>query len=182
MDLLSSIDWKSGLTLGISLVAAACNGLFGYRLRKLWVSVFGFILGGFLGMLVTGWVTEQAAVIAGVGLLAAIIGALVAYKLYLAGIFCICFLCTASLFLLFLGTDVWWKIVLLVAGGILVGVIGVQFVKPVLIISTSLSAGMTIANSVLEWFHVSENIWYSALGAALAVVFLIFQFKNTKGS
>ena len=71
---------------------------------------------------------------------------------------------------------------LLVAGGILVGVIGVQFVKPVLIISTSLSAGMTIANSVLEWFHVSENIWYSALGAALAVAFLIFQFKNTKGS
>ena len=61
--------------------------LFGVDLKLSLIHIFGFILGGFLGMLVTGWVTEQAAVIAGVGLLVAIIGALVAYKLYLAGIF-----------------------------------------------------------------------------------------------
>ncbi len=180
MEFLKSIEWESTVTLVITLVITVLNGLFGYRLRKLWIAVWGFLIGLFLGLLVSGWLTETAWIILVAGLAAAVVGALLAYKLYLVGIFLICALAVGSTVLLLVGWEVWWQLALAAAAAVAGGVLGVLFVKPAVIVSTSISAGTSTVNSVMGLLKYENDTVALALTVVLAAVFILFQLKNSK--
>lgn len=177
---MAGMDWGPAIGAGVCLVASILNGLFGYRLRKLWIAVWGAILGLSLGMLVSGWVTETEWIIWIAGIVVALIGALIAYKLYLAGIFLVCALAVLSTILLLWGWNIWWKIVVAVLAGILAGILGVKFVKPMVIVSTSVSAGTAVSNTALNLLKISDPAVSLAAAAVLAVLFAVFQLKNAK--
>ncbi len=182
MNILVGMDWGPAVGAGAGLVVTILNGLFGYRLRKLWIAVWGALIGLTLGMLVSGWATEEEWVIWAVGAVVALTGALVAYRLYLAGIFLVCGLAALSTVLLLLGWNVWWKIGAAVLAGVLTGILGVKFVKPMVIASTSISAGTAASQTVLDLLKISDPAVSLAAAAVLAVLFAVFQLKNAKDS
>ena len=178
MNLLAGSHWEPVLGAGAGLIVTLLNGLFGYRLRKLWISVWGALIGFGLGTLVSGWAAEESWIIWTAGIAVALLGALVAYRLYLAGIFLVCALAALSTVLLLWGWNIWWKIVAAVLAGILVGILGVKFVKPMVILSTSISAATAVSHMVLEWLKIPSPAASFLVSAVLAVLFAVFQVKN----
>lgn len=112
MDVLNGMGWESITAVVPTLIVTVLNGLFGYRLRKLWIAVWGFVIGLFLGMGIAAWFTNTQWIILVAGLAAAVVGALLAYRLYIVGIFLICALAVGSTVLLLVGRTFWWQLAL----------------------------------------------------------------------
>ncbi|MEG2843437.1 MAG: hypothetical protein RR900_08115, partial [Ruthenibacterium sp.] len=77
--------------------------------------------------------------------------------------------------------------IVIVAGGILIGVLAVKFTRPVLIFATALGGGLTAAKNLLIMTGVTallgaEGIWLYlpiAVGLLLAGLGAWFQYKTT---
>ena len=180
MDVLNGMGWESITAVVPTLIVTVLNGLFGYRLRTLWIAVWGFVIGLFLGMGIAAWFTNTQWIILVAGLAAAVVGALLAYRLYIVGIFLICALAVGSTVLLLVGRTFWWQLALAAVAAVLGGVLGVMFVRPAVIATTSISAGTATVSSVMGLLGYRNDTVTWALMAVLSAVFILFQLKNAK--
>ena len=97
--------------------------------------------------------------------------------------FLLCGLAASStVLLLLLNWESSWKIALIVLVGIAAGVLGVMFVKPVVIASTSVHAGTAVVSGVMELMHYSNPTVSLAAVVVLTALFVLFQLKNAKDS
>ena len=64
--------------------------------------------------------------------------------------------------------------------GVLGGVLGVMFVRPAVIATTSISAGTATVSSVMGLLGYRNDTVTWALMAVLSAVFILFQLKNAK--
>src|SRR5699024_5327747 len=102
---------------------------FGYKLMRVGITVIGFSIGFFITAFMVNyftnnnWITFPAAII--VGLLIAF----AAFRLYEMGIFLVCGVCTTlTVFSLLSSYDTWWIYIIVIAAGILAGVLAVLFI------------------------------------------------------
>ena len=171
----------SDMILSILYALIALAGcFFGYRLMKFWIGLVGFVLGAVIAYscadlyMDKGWLLWLITI--GVG----IVFALIAYKLYMAGIF---LLCGGLAFMLSRGLiqpDIWWKTVICVVIGIVVGSVAMMFVKPMIILSTGIHGGISAAGTLLAAFNVTSQMIILVVGIVVSVIGIVFQFSSTK--
>ena len=136
----------------------------GYKLFRFWCGVVGLLIGTIFGFALAGsgiLSASPAEDIIGILLviLLAITGAFIAYRAYLVGVFLYAF--AVGFFTIFFVVALFVDSIILcaVAGaiaGIGAGVVAVMFRKIVIIISTSVSGGMTACTGLMLTFQTTE--------------------------
>ena len=178
----------SVIMLVITMIFAILQCFLGYRLLKVWVAIIGFIIGFLLGLIITMAVGSNIPAwlpfVIGIG--AGIVMALVAYKLYLVGVFIYAALLVFGLVYQIPVSGKNWQIVLLVAAiaaGIAAGILAVRFSRPLIILFSAVggAGNFTVALAGLVPAISSNQIAFWGILAAMALVGFIIQMTTTRG-
>ncbi|MEQ3215689.1 hypothetical protein AAA088_06515 [Hominifimenecus microfluidus] len=162
--------------LGLALL----NCFLGYRLKKLWIGMIGFLLGIAIGAGITSLFSENKTVILAAGLVVGILAALLSFRLYLIGVFFYAALSVYPLIAGLIGKELWWEIALSVIAAFLIGLLAVNFVRPVLIIASAVGGGMQVSQIIMGWIAM-ENPWgLYGVAAGLALLGMLVQFRSSK--
>ncbi|MBU3161104.1 DUF4203 domain-containing protein [Clostridium frigoris] len=147
----------------------------GYKLFKIWVTVCGFFTFGILGGLISNTISNNAGIIVFIGTLSALLGAFIAFKFYKVGAFILC-----GFMGFLLGYVLTQTVILGIIMALILGVLSVFFVKPVTIISTSLSGGLIAGISLARVLGINSL----AISISISILFVIFgmlvQFATNK--
>ena len=172
----SSFSIFGMIFLGLALL----NCFLGYRLKKLWISMIGFLLGIAIGAGITALFSENKTVILAAGLVVGILVALISFRLYLIGVFFYAVLSAYPLIAGLIGKELWWEIALSVIAALLIGLLAVNFVRPVLIIVSAVGGGMQVSQIIMGWIAM-ENPWgLYGVAAGLALLGMLVQFRSSK--
>lgn len=172
--------------LAISLLLSLASCFFGYKLMKLWMAVAGFVLGFVLGDVVCALLkVESFGIFFLIGAVVGIVLAIVSFKLYKAGIFLLGAVLGSGITFLVLGTATWWYILAIIFAGIAVGALAVAASKPVVILASSISGGLSALQSAGALFALSALTGNASAiilwgGVALAVSGVVVQFITNK--
>lgn len=170
----------SGVFLAITVIMALVNCFFGYRLLKFWVSLFGFVTGAGAGYFIADYfihnsiITVIAAIICGVVLMG------LAFKVYLAGVFILCGALAYFALNEIMSPDIWWKFVICIVLGLLIGLIAVKFVRPAVIVSSGIHGGISSVGAILTAAGLKDHTMAVVAGLVLALAGILFQFANTR--
>ncbi len=164
-------------------VLAALNCFLGFKLQKLWIVLYGAMLGATLGAAIlpeetAKWIMICVALVIGV-----LFGAL-AFKLYKLGVFLFCLALASLLVCRFVPLTGWALAGVCLVAGILLGLLAIRFTRDVLIISTAIQGGFVLADSfcnytgVLNWDY--GEILLLIVGVVLTFAGVAVQYKTTK--
>jgi len=171
----------------VSLVLALLVCFFGYKFSRIFMSITGFIAGALLGygaatqiFNLTGPALIAVVVVAGI-----IIGAMASW-IYLAGIFILCFVLafTAAATLLPFSGDIQFFLCALI--GLIIAALAMKFMRPVIIVITSLVGGIAASSLILEVDKYLTFGFMNALpskmviAATCFILGLLVQFITTK--
>lgn len=150
LNLFSLETWNE-IFLVLSAAFYLIECFFGYKCIKALVAVVGFIVGFVLGFSISaGYFTDAAYIPALIGIAAGILLALIAFKLYLVGVFIFCgtvaFQAVGRLPLNADGAQEMLKSVLCIAAFIIVGILAVKFSKWCIILITSITGSINAIN------------------------------------
>lgn len=174
------------IATAVSLVIALLGCFFGYKLSKLFMSLTGLLVGGIAGgMIGTQFFEGSAALTAVCVLVGAVILSILAYRIYQAGIFLLCFglsFMAAAAILPFTG-DI--QFFLSVVVGFVVGSLALKFIRPVIIITSAIVCGSSAAGclTVLGQHMDIELLtaYPMILTAAMILLGILVQFLTTSG-
>ena len=157
-DLLQHLEQIGKSFLIVVAVLGLLNCFLGYKLLRLWVTVVGLAVGG-IGGLLAGYRFLHAdpivsVIIAGV---AALILAGLAFYIYKAGIFLLCagVGLAICIYVIHPRSSVVFFICLLVSVGI--GALGVVFVKPIVIVTTSIQGGLAAGAAIVPLLQLGDT-------------------------
>ena len=182
MDLTTLIS--SIPSAAISLVVAVLICFMGYRLRKAGIMLAGALLGYTIAHNIAARYADASTALL-IGLVVGVLLALMCSWLYDAGIFILCGACgalyVASLIEQF--AMIWWvELIILLAASIAVGVLALQFVRPVLIIVSGLAGASSILSSLaLLGLPLPAGNVRLVCALVLALVGMAVQFTTTHG-
>lgn len=172
------------LIFSVALSLLQC--FFGYRLLKLWVTVIGFLAGFALGFGISMYlIKDEAYLPAVIGLAAGVLLALLAFRLYLAGVFLFCGLIAFSAVQTISAPEgQGWDILMIVLGIVAflaAGVLAVKFSRPCIIAVTAVSGAFNAVDALQtpvpalgdDGIRLLAGILVAALGIAV-------QFFTTK--
>ena len=165
----------------IGLVIGILGCFFGFKLTKLFIAICGFAIGAVIGLILSLEIDESYALL--LIPVCAIVLAILSYKLYKVGVFVISFLNGASIGLivsLMLTHDLESASIIAFIIGLIVGIVSVVFIKPVLIISTSINYG-NVAGLFLALLLSSDETMRKILPWIFIVAGLLFQIKTNHG-
>ena len=159
----------------------------GYKLLKIWVSVIGFLAGFSLGFVLTSLAWKSDAYLpAAVGIAAGVALALLAFKLYLAGVFlfCGCIAFGAVRNLPFPSGEAWkiGGLVLALVAFLAAGLLAVKFSRPCIIAISAVTGAVNAVHSMQTPLpELAANASMAlALTAALAILGILIQFLTTR--
>lgn len=189
----------SELVLVIMFAIGLIETFWGYKLFRAFIAIFGFIVGTvfFYTVLVDVDMNTSGAVI--IAIVLGVIVAMLAYKLYLLGVFIQSFAYGAWIYLNVMAYSGDYsvafdfsnldnmKIGLLVCG-VICGIVGVFLAKPFLIITSAINGAILMSKSLilLNIFGLSRvfKISLATEDIALTVIFsgigILYQFMSTK--
>lgn len=161
----------------IALIVAIITCFWGYKLNKFLISIFGLILGFAIGIeYLPNFINDQTTVYIISEIIGLAIG-FISYNLYLAGIF---FLCAIAVFVLCgnLGLTEELQTIIGLVAGIIAGIIGVKFTRPIMIIATSLSGASIITDIAFNLLSYQNELLIFIISLVLATFGMIYQFKQ----
>lgn len=171
--------------VAISLVLALFGCFFGYKFSKLLMSLTGFIVGGILGYIAAAkFLTVSGGTMILITAAGAVLFSIMAYWIYRAGIFILCFalafMAAASL-LPFTG-DI--QFFLATVTGFIVGSLALKFIRPVIILTSAIvcgssAAGLAITVSEFMGIHTFSQIGKAGLTLIICLLGIIVQFLTT---
>lgn len=167
------------ITLVIGLIIALIQCFFGYKIIRSWIAIIGFLLGAVAGYGIVYMVTDELTYSLIGGLVGGILLAVLAYKVYLFGVFAIAGLGTYYLCVSCLTIDSNYLQLVSIAIAILVAILAVKYMRPAIIIITAFTGAFAILEALPAFlsFDLTMTLPYSAvLGLAGAAV----QFATTK--
>ena len=165
------------MTKIIDIVLGFISCFFGYRFSKAILSIFGFIIGYKFGMqylpsyILQPWMNITISIIIG------LIAGFISYKLYLIGIFALCATVVYSLCQT-IGIDESLRIII----GLTAGIIGVNFTKPLIIVTTSLSGTTLLVKTISSVVSFKNPILYMILYIIIAIYSINYQLKQEDGN
>lgn len=169
----------------VSIIAAVCSMLFGYRFLKFWVSAAGFVIGAILGLIAGVHLGTEIKMLIIVVLAAGFIFACLSYSFLKAGIFLLVgvsgyMVVTNLLGALSGGENTWWLIAVGLAAGLIAGIAAVAFVRPAVIIATSFGGASTLASAVCPMLGMEGFGVVTIVTIVLAILGIIWQSVTTK--
>ncbi len=161
----------------VTIIIGLITCFFGYKLNKTIIAIFGLIIGYNLGVtLLPNVITDQTTIYI-ISVIIAIAIGLISYKLYLVGIFLLCALAAYILCdNLQLAQNI--KTIVGLITGIIAGILGVKFTRPLVIISTSLAGATTFAENILNLLNYQNNNLTIIISIIVAIIGIIYQFKQ----
>lgn len=184
MDRFRGMDVDSMIHLILLAALAAfgiVNVLLGYRILRFWMMLGGFAIGAGLGYLLCDLmeITDRN-VWMGVSLGAGAALGLIAFFVYRAGIFLIGagVGLTLSVYVLHPTTSAVFFACIL--AGIGLGVLGVKYSRPVIILATSVMGGAVAGIASAKLTRLPELPFAVLIGLALAVIGAVIQFAANK--
>ena len=175
---------------GFTIVVGILQCFFGFKLFKLWCGFIGFMIG-----LTAGLIFYATGIISGsiiLDIIAVIIiiflcciGAYIAYRAYLVGVFLYTFAAAFIIGFIVMGliTDsVTTGVVAGLIAGVTMGVIAVIFQRFWIIAATSISGGIAIGTSLMMILQNTESVWNFILPPVFIVAGFIIQHNTVKKS
>ncbi|MBU3155266.1 DUF4203 domain-containing protein [Clostridium estertheticum] len=147
----------------------------GYKLFKFWVTVCGFFIFGIMGGVVINTSSFNAGMAMLIVILSALLGAFITFKLYKVGIFILC-----GFMGFLLGYVITQAVTLGIIMALVLGVLSVFYVRPVIIVSTSLSGGLIAGISLAKILDISSFATSIIIGILFAIFGMILQFATNK--
>ncbi|MBW9172860.1 DUF4203 domain-containing protein [Clostridium estertheticum] len=147
----------------------------GYKLFKFWVTVCGFFTFGIMGGVVSNTSSDNAGMAMFIVLLSALLGAFITFKLYKVGIFILC-----GFMGFLLGYVLTQAVTLGIIMALVLGVLSIFFVRPVIIVSTSLSGGLIAGISLAKVLDISSFATSIIIGILFAIFGMVVQFATNK--
>ena len=162
--------------LMVVLVAGLLNCFLGYKLLRLWVTVVGLIVGGVGGLYVGYRILHLDMVLIAIlaGILALVLAA-AAFYIYKGGIFLLCAAIglAVGIYVIHPRSSLAFFICLMIAAG--VGALGVVFVKPIVIVTTSVQGGLTAGLALVQLLYLQQTAYEGLVGIGITVLGLLFQ-------
>ena len=162
----------------IAIAAGIFLCLFGYRLKKVAFIVIWFIIGFYLMSLlapqITSDTTWQLIMQVAAGILLGMLG-------FSIEKFCIFAVATFSVSTAIIETFQLAEILpiaLAIGAGVVVGCIAIAFIKPVSIITTSLSGAKLIAKYTTLQLSLPHEPYFLGILVVALIIGIVFQFKN----
>ena len=188
------IEHNNLIVIITALVIALLYVFFGYKLLRVYISLLGFLIGFALGIVICAVfdLSNTTAVIVIICVCAVALAAL-GFWLYKAGLFVMILLSLFPIILSIVSEFTTIQPVFMWIGSILfalvLAILAIFFVRPVVIIVTAVSGGLSIANLIInsllpEIAQVNTvdgaRIFMLIIGAVIAVLGIYFQFVTTK--
>ena len=188
------IEQNNLIVIITALVIALLYVFFGYKLLRVYISLLGFLIGFALGIVICAVfdLSNTTAVIVIICVCAVALAAL-GFWLYKAGLFVMILLSLFPIILSVVSEFTTIQPVFMWIGSILfalvLAILAMFFVRPVVIIVTAFSGGLSIASLVVnnllpEIAQVNTTdgarIFMLIIGGVIAVLGIYFQFVTTK--
>ena len=188
------IEQNNLIVIITALVIALLYVFFGYKLLRVYISLLGFLIGFALGIVICAVfdLSNTTAIIVIICVCAVALAAL-GFWLYKAGLFVMILLSLFPIILSIVSEFTTIQPVFMWIGSILfalvLAILAIFFVRPVVIIVTAVSGGLSIANLIInsllpEIAQVNTvdgaRIFMLIIGAVIAVLGIYFQFVTTK--
>ena len=168
------------LILGILAGVAQC--FFGFKLKKLWTAIVGALFFGLTGAAISIAAGLPDAAVIGITAGAAVVGGLLGYFLWIAGIFIrVLFVVATVTYVVCISYDLkTLSLIIALAAGLIMAILAVAFVKPIVIIYTSFLGGMMVAKNICSL--IKQEQWYLPLiiGGVLAVAGIVVQVMTNR--
>lgn len=162
-------------TAGVTFVVGILNCFLGYRLLKVWVSLAGFTMGALLGYSLASHFTRDSLAQLAAVVAAGLILGLAAFHVYRIGVFLLCAnVGTVAASILLQPRDS-LKFMVCLGIGVAIGLLGMAFAKPMVILNTALGGGFSAASAVAGLLGKPADMKILLLGAALAAAGVIVQ-------
>lgn len=155
-------------TVGVTLVIGVLNCFLGYRLLKAWVGLTGFTAGALLAYSLVSRYTGNALVQIGAIVVGGLLLGLLAFHIYRFGVFLLCTTIGTTAVSVLLQPKDSLRFMICLGIGVLIGLLGMAFVKPMVILNTALGGGFSIAASVAGLLKQEADLKILILGALLA--------------
>lgn len=156
----------------IMLIIGSLQCFFGYKLFKFWIAVTSFAVFGILGGIIGNNIASGVGTTVFFALMFAVLGAWASFKLYLAGVFLVC----GSVSFV-IGYALTQEPAAGIIMGLALGILATLFVKPVVILSTSLSGGASAGLAMSIIFGTGEVSIRFLLCTVFIVLGIIVQYK-----
>lgn len=174
INMLAQIDDSVKLIgAAISLIIALLGCFFGYKLCKVFMSITGFIVGAIVGGIVAFYFLNLTGALAVLCIvLGGILIAVLAYRIYMAGIFILCFglsFMAAASVLPFSG-DIQFFLATLV--GFIIGSLALKYIRPVIILTSALVCGSSAGGLLITVCEAMGIYTFSHIGSALLTVII----------
>lgn len=188
------IEQNNLIVIITALVIALLYVFFGYKLLRVYISLLGFLIGFALGIVICAVfdLSNTTAIIVIICVCAVALAAL-GFWLYKAGLFVMILVSLFPIILSIVSEFTTIQPVFMWIGSILfalvLAILAMFFVRPVVIIVTAVSGGLSIANLIInsllpEIAQVNTvdgaRIFMLIIGAVIAVLGIYFQFVTTK--
>ncbi|MBU3213880.1 hypothetical protein LL033_13950 [Clostridium estertheticum] len=147
----------------------------GYKLFKFWVAICGFFTFGIMGGVVSNISSDNAGMLMLIVILSGLLGVFITFKLYKLGIFILC-----GFMGFLLGDVLTQSITLGIIMALVLGVLSVFFVRPVIIVSTSLLGGLIAGISLAIVLGISSFATSIIIGVLFAIFGMLVQFATNK--
>ncbi|MDO5517432.1 MAG: zinc ribbon domain-containing protein [Clostridium sp.] len=178
IDPMQIVGFASNITSFIAVIIFALSIVhcfYGYKLLKWWISFIGFILFGIAGYGVYYNFNGDMNNAIICGLVVGVIGALISFSLYRAGVIVMSF---GAGYLT--GYTIFTSMKIAIAFGVIIGILALLYMKPVLIITIAVSSGILAGKNLALILGAGSDtgIMFSILFAVLGT---LFQWKVNIG-
>ena len=163
----------------VTILIALVTCLFGFKLNKVLITLAGFAFGFYLGGVIAPQIIDFTVAPLVLSVILGILFAIISFKLYVAGVFILCGFSTFIACYTFIDIEGVREVVGVVAG-IIVGIMGAKFTKPIMIISTSFSGGFLLVDNILQLLNYNNAVVLVIFGLIVTVLAAKFQFNNNK--
>lgn len=162
----------------ILVLTGALFCFFGYQWKRVIITLIGAYLGYSLVMtLLTGYITNVSLLYT-ISIAVGLMIGLFSISLYKGGIFLMTSLVIGWIVYSYIPYEV-WNIVLAIMIGIFTGILALKFNDFAIIVTTSVTGGFQIVDSVIKYFSLDTSMTI-IFGITLSVIGIIFQFIRYK--
>lgn len=179
IEIINQFSSTSGQSIKLIAIILFIYGILqcflGYKIFKFWIAVCGFLIFGILGGLVSVFIIGSSGAGIFFGFLFAIGGAYISLKIYKVGVFTLCGL--MGFLFAYILTQI---IALSIFISLVIGILSLFFVKPVIILSTSVSGGFAASMSLLIILKIDNDLASILLSVAFSIVGVLSQLALNK--
>ena len=165
---------KEIVILAVSLIICLLFAMFGYKLLKGFVALFNLLIGAFVGLAIADFLKLDDTFHLAFLLAFAVVFSLIGFFLYKVGLFMVVvssvFSAAMAVLPSFVQSEYLVPAALVVA--LLLGIFAVFFVRPIVIVVSSIAGGAMFAN-ILSEFALSKIKTLDPSGATAAVVLVL---------